>query len=181
MVVNNKVVDTYLTALLVNKDAEQQRVLLSQVVDFSSALLANQNVWLFLNSPLMSSTEKQGFLENFSKKLNSDAKILNLFQLLVRNKRLNLVQQYIDIAKDRIHKIDAVTPVLVVVSQPFDADEESQLTKKLNALGFSNIELSYSIDPTLIFGFKLIIDSKIYDSSLKSVFEEFKDKVFRSH
>ena len=83
MVVSNKVVDTYLTALLVNKDTEQQRVLLSQVVDFSSALLANQNVWLFLNSPLMSSTEKQGFLENFSKKLNSDAKILNLFQLLV--------------------------------------------------------------------------------------------------
>ena len=180
MINNKKCIDNYLNALLKDNPIEVQSEMLDGIILFSTALSSNQNVWLFLNSPLMSSVEKNGFLENFSKKLKTDQLVLNLFSLLVKNKRLYLVSDLLKTCKERKDKINSITNIELVSSQGFSDKQQKALLKKLNSMGFSNINLSSRIDESLVFGFKLLTENKVYDLSLNSVFEEFKEKIIRN-
>ena len=180
MINNKKCIDNYLNALLKNNPIEVQSQMLDSIILLSSALSSNQNIWLFLNSPLMSSSEKNGFLENFSKKLKTDQLVLNLFSLLVKNKRLYLVNDLLKTCKERKDKINSITNIELISSQEFSDKQNKALLKKLNSMGFSNINLSSRIDASLVFGFKLLTENKVYDLSLNSVFEEFKEKIIRN-
>ena len=181
MAKNKKCIDNYLTALLKDSAPDKQSQLLDGIILFSQAVSSDQNVWLFLNSPLMSSVEKTGFLVNFANKLKTDTKVLNLFGLLIKNKRLNLINELVKNCKDRQDKINSVSNIELVSSQEFSDDQKKALLKKLESMGFSNINISSRIDPNMVFGFKLLTESKVYDLSLNSVFEEFKEKIARNN
>jgi len=68
----------------------------------------------------------------------------------------------------------------LVSSQEFSEDQQKQLIKKLESMGFSNINISSRVDSSMVFGFKLLTENKVYDLSLNSVFEEFKEKIARN-
>ena len=129
----------------------------------------------------MSSNEKQGVLENFSKKLKVELSVLNLFVLFVKNKRLNLTTELIKICQNRKDDITKVSNVELISSQEFSKQQEEALLKKCEELGFLNINLTSKIDSTMVFGFKLRTKDKLYDMSLSSVFEEFKEKLIKNN
>lgn len=180
MAKNKKCIENYLSALLGNSAPDKQAELLDGIILFAQALSTDQNVWLFLNSPLMSSVEKNGFLINFSNKLNANEKVLNLFSLLVKNKRLTLLNELIKNCKDKKDKINSINNVELISSQAFSDDQKKRLIKKLESMGFSNINISSKVDSSMVFGFKLLTENKVYDLSLNSVFEEFKEKIARN-
>ena len=181
MVKNKKCIDNYLNAILTDKSLNDQSKILIDIIAFAQSLSQNENVWLFLNSPLMSSIEKNGFLENFAQKLKTNKSVINLFNLLVKNKRLNLINELIKTCQARKDKLDSVNNIELVSSQEFTSDQMKQLLKKLESMGFSNINISSRIDPSVVFGFKLLTENKVYDLSLNSVFEEFKEKIIRNN
>ena len=181
MAKNKKSIDNYLNAILKDKSSKQQSKILNDIITFAKSLLENDNVWLFLNSPLMSSSEKNGFIDNFSQKLKSDELVSNLFNLLVKNKRLNLMNDLIKICEARYNEINSIHNIELVTSQDFTEEQTKKLLKKLESLGFSNINMSSRIDPSMVFGFKLLTENKVYDLSLNSVFEEFKEKIIRNN
>ena len=180
MAKHKKCIENYLSALLDNNAPDKHVELLDGIILFAQALSTDENVWLFLNSPLMSSVEKNGFLVNFANKLNADEKVLNLFSLLVKNKRLTLLNELIKNCKDKKDKINSINNVELVSSQEFSEDQQKQLIKKLESMGFSNINISSRVDSSMVFGFKLLTENKVYDLSLNSVFEEFKEKIARN-
>ena len=72
MAKNKKCIDNYLNAILKDKSSNKQSKILQDIISFADSLISNENIWLFLNSPLMGSTEKNGFLENFAQKLKTE-------------------------------------------------------------------------------------------------------------
>ena len=180
MTKDKKCIDNYLDALLKDNAPDKQTQLLEGIILFAKALESDQNVWLFLNSPLMSSVEKNGFLVNFANKLKTDNSVVNLFSLLVKNKRLSLLKELVKNCKDRKDKINSISNIELVSSQEFSDEQKQVLLKKLESMGFSNINISSRVDSSMVFGFKLLTDNKVYDLSLSSVFEEFKEKIARN-
>ena len=55
--------------------------------------------------------------------------------------------------------------------------KEIKFEKKVSTIGMNNINLSYKVDDSLLSGFKLITDSKVYDLSLKSVLNQFQEQL----
>ena len=181
MVKYQSCINNYLAALLSDADSQNKSVeLLENVIEFSNALVKNENVWVFLNSPLMSSAEKFGFLENFSKRLKVNKKVLILFFLLVKNHRLNIVFELIRSCQERKDLINSVSNIEVVSSETFSSSQLSKLKSKLEEIGYKNINISSKKDPSLIAGFKLLTKNKVYDLTLNSVFQEFKEKIKQS-
>ena len=181
MAKNKKCIDNYLSAILKDKSVNKQSKILQDIISFADSLMTNENIWLFLNSPLMGSSEKNGFLENFAQKLKTDKSVINLFTLLIKNKRLNLMNELIKSCQKRLNEISEINNIELISSQPFSDDQQKKLLKKLEAMGFSNINLSSRIDPSMVFGFKLLTENKVYDLSLNSVFNEFKEKIIRNN
>ena len=173
----NKAIENYLDALTNNESPKNQLIFLQQIIDFSSALKSDKNVWLLLNSPLMSSNEKCSFLENFSERLNNNEKVLNLFSLIVKNRRLNEINDLSSCCQQRIDILNAVSNVEFISAEEFSSEQQQAVTNQLNKMGFQNINLTSSVNPDLVLGYKLLINNKEFDMSLDSVFKELKEKI----
>ena len=178
MAKNITCISNYLSALLTTAESELEKVtLLEQVIEFSNALISNQNIWVFLNSPLMSSSEKIGVLSNFSKRLEINDKVLNLFSLFIKNRRLEIVTDLIKSCKEQKDLLNSVANIEVLSSEEFSDDQLNKLKRKLEENGYKNINFSSKKDSSLIAGFKILTKNKVYDLTLNSVLNEFKEKI----
>ena len=173
----NKAIENYLDALTINESPKDQTVILQQIIEFSSALKKDNNIWLLLNSPLMSSEEKCSFLENFSNRLKNHNKVLNTFLLLMKNNRLSELADLIGCCQQRVDILNAVSNVELISAEEFSSKQQEAVVNKLKSMGFENINLTTSINPNLVFGFKLLVNNKEFDMSLDSVFKELKEKI----
>ena len=167
------ILNSYLESLMKDKSTEDKSSLLDQVIDFSSALISDQNIWLFLNSPLMSTDEKYGFLKNFAQKLSVDLSVLNMFILISKNKRLQLISLLPKVAKSLQDDINKVSNIEMISAVDVSTETKEKVLLKLKEIGHSNVSLTYKVDNSLIAGFKLLTGNNQYDLSLKSVFNEF--------
>ncbi|MEC8677838.1 MAG: ATP synthase F1 subunit delta [Candidatus Margulisiibacteriota bacterium] len=178
MAKNITCISNYLSALLTSAESDSEKVtLLEQVIEFSNALVSNQNIWVFLNSPLMSSSEKVGVLSNFSKRLEINDKVLNLFSLFIKNNRLEIVGDLIKSCEEQKDLLNSVANIDVLSSEEFSEEQLSKLKKKLEENGYKNINFSSKKDSSLIAGFKILTKNKVYDLTLNSVLTEFKEKI----
>ena len=143
------------------------------------SLKSDKNIWLVLNSPLMSSDEKSSFLENFLTRLKNSSKVLNLFSLILKNNRLNQISDLIDCCQQRLDILNAVSNVELISAEEFSSEQQKEIIIKLKKMGFENVNLSTSINPDLVFGYKLLVNNKEFDMSLNSVFKELKENIIK--
>jgi F-type H+-transporting ATPase subunit delta len=181
MVKHKKCMDNYLNAMLSQKNDSHKLKLLDEVIAFSNAITGSENSWLFLNSPLMKSSEKKGVIESFAKKLNVEPAVCQFFVLLVKNKRLALTKELLKLCHARKDDIGLVTNMTLVSSHEFSKEQKEHLIKACKTLGFSKINLTTTVDDSLVFGFKLKTNRQCYDMSLNSVFVEFKEEIIRNN
>ena len=178
--IKNTCIDNYLSALLVDCDAPRQVAMLDNFIDIATALISNKNVWVFLNGPLMSTDEKQSFLETFSKQFDSDQRVLNVLKLIIKNKRLAMLSECVKRCSEKKDVINQVSKVTVISADALSSEQLNRLTQVLESVGYSNVQLSTRLDETMVAGFKVLTKNKVYDLSLDTVFSTFKDKLKRS-
>ena len=171
------ILNSYLESLLKDKKSSDKNELLDQVIDFSNALISDQNIWVFLNSPLMSTDEKFSFLKNFAHKLNVNSAVLNMFVLMSKNKRLKLITLLPERAKQIQDEINDISNIEMITSVDVTEDIKNKVLLKLKEIGYNNVSLSYKTDTTLVAGFKLLTGNNLYDLSLKSAFNEFQQQL----
>ncbi len=175
----NKAIENYLDALTKGETPKVQTEMFQQIIDFSTALKSDKNIWLVLNSPLMSSDEKSSFLENFLTRLKNSSKVLNLFSLILKNNRLNQISDLIDCCQQRLDILNAVSNVELISAEKFSSEQQNEIIIKLKKMGFENVNLTTSINPDLVFGYKLLVNNMEFDMSLNSVFKELKENIIK--
>lgn len=175
----NKAIENYLDALTKDESPKLQTEMFEQIISFSTALKSDKNIWLLLNSPLMSSDEKASFLDNFLTRLKNNTKVLNLFSLILKNNRLNQLSDLIGCCQQRLDILNAVSNVQLITAEKFSSDQEKAIIVKLKKMGFENVNLTTTVNPDLVFGYKLLVNNKEFDMSLNSVFKELKENILK--
>jgi len=170
-------IDNYLNALINNASADKQLQLFEEVSAFAATLLKSNNLWLFLNSPLMRSSEKAAYLKQFSVQFNIDPKVVNLFLLLIKNNRFLLIKGILSEANRRINRLKSISLVEVKSSAPLTDTQKDMLIRQLKKLGFSNVDLTSTVDSSMVFGFKLFTENKVYDLSLNTYINTLLEKI----
>ena len=86
-----------------------------------------------------------------------------------------------ELSKEYQDRINNIAKIKMVSSVEVTDEIKNKLIKKLETLGYANIELSYTIDDSLIAGFKLLTGNNEYDLSLKSVCNEFQQTLLKTN
>ncbi len=133
---------------------------------FDKSLASNKDLLLLLKSPIVNTDKKQSILTRlfgaaFSKTTNA------FVGIVLRKRREAYLPEIVDafIEQYRAHK--SITTAELTTAVPVDAALLSKVKSMVLAnTGRENIELTTKVDDSLIGGFILSFDDKLYDSSI---------------
>jgi F-type H+-transporting ATPase subunit delta len=166
-------------ALNVYLDSENPQDFYQLTVDMQSLydlIISSPELAKFLENPLHSEELKKDVLQKcLQKDLNKNT--LNFINLLVDKKRIQYIEQICKKFLDKAYDFVCVKFVQVWSAVPLTEQQTAALTKKLTDMigpiamepysRQANVRLTMQIDPQLLGGFIIKIDSKIIDCSLK--------------
>lgn len=133
----------------------------------------------FLAHPLIPSATQQETLDRlFAGKLQPLT--LQFLKLLAEKGRLADTAAVVEEAWNRLREARGVLCVGVVTAVPLTPAQEKALSEKLAARTGKTIEMSVTVDPALIGGFRLRIGDRVEDYSLATKLETFKQRIINA-
>ena len=133
----------------------------------------------FIQHPLIPPEAQTKSLEALFKG-KCDKLSMNLLLLLVRRERLAALPDIVDQARAMIREEKGVLPVEVVSAEPFLKRQEDELAKKLAARTGKTIDLTVTVDESLLGGFRLRMGDRVEDYSIATKLETFKQNIINA-
>ncbi|MFQ4140235.1 ATP synthase F1 subunit delta [Nodosilinea sp. PGN35] len=138
-----------------------------EVADLLEVLNSSKELTDFLTSPLMSADAKKGVLRQIAEGNVSDS-LLSFLLLLVDRSRVAflspILQQYQALLRERNNTVLADVTAAVELSE----DQQNAIRDRVKAMtGASSVELSVTVDPSLIGGLIIKVGSQVIDASLR--------------
>ncbi|MBD5224954.1 MAG: ATP synthase F1 subunit delta [Bacteroidales bacterium] len=131
-----------------------------------------------LSNPFIASDKKIELLMTASGASASDSTFSDFLQLLKKNERLDLAR---DIARsycDDYRKANNIYRVTVTAAAKMAEAEENRLKQLIvSHLNGGTMEYTFKVDPELIGGFTVTIDSEKLDTSVKNQLEQLRLKL----
>lgn len=148
--------------------------------NLDSQMAHNPALQTVMSNPFVSVADKDKMLETAAGATDADRTWSDFLRLLARNKRYAEVRQiaiaYAGIYRQR-HNI---YPVEVVSAAELTDDETDRLRKLISAhLDGATMEFNTRVDPELIGGFVINIDSERLDASVKNELEQLRFNLLR--
>lgn len=151
--------------------------LMFDMQDIERILLENKTLQDCLNSPVISDLDKKAILNKcFSGKIDSN--VLNFLKLVVDKKRIQYLDTIIQLYLDKVYVFLGVKFVEVWSAVELTTTQKQNLISQLKTIlepvslykGYTppvKVQLRENIDPTILGGLIIKIDSKIIDLSLR--------------
>ncbi|MCM1020901.1 MAG: F0F1 ATP synthase subunit delta [Muribaculum sp.] len=131
-------------------------------------------------NPYVSAQDKAGLLETAAGADKNDKTFADFIALLLKNRRIEFARQiayaYLDIYRNEnnIYLVDITTAV------ELDADQSEKLHNVVQQqLGEATAEYSHHVDPELIGGFVININSERLDASVSNELKQLRLKLLR--
>ncbi len=141
----------------------------------------SKDLRVMLKSPIIKSELKQACLHQIFKGVNP--LVTNLFEVLLQNKRINLLPDVVKAFIGLVDKLNNVTTAKVTTAVPLDADMEAKIRQKIKEITGDEATLVKHIDENILGGFVLRIDDLQYDASisgkLTSLQQKFKQSAYQ--
>ena len=176
----NRAALRYATALLSQaEDKGQVSAVLEDMQRVLETLALSADLRSVLRSPVVKAEDKEKVVRTvFSE---SCQETMDLFGLLVNNKRVPILGQVAQAFVDLYRKAQGIQTAKVVLAAPLTADLEKQIIAKAKAMtGGSTIELTTEIDPSIIGGFILRVGDMQYNASIANQFQKIKREFRKS-
>jgi len=127
-----------------------------------------------LKSPVVNDRLKKDCLKAVFK--DAGAQTLQLFEVLIDNKRIGLLKKVTDAFIALMDKINNVTAAKVTTAVPMTEDLENKVMAKIREITGGKVTLSKAVDEHLIGGFLLRIGDLQYDASVSGKLNGLKYK-----
>lgn len=133
---------------------------------FDKSLASNQDLQALLKSPIVNTDKKQTILtklfgEVFNQTTNS------FMGIVLRKRREAYLPEIVDAFIEQYRTYKSITTAKLVTAVPVDDNLLNKVKSMVLAhTGRKNIELTTKVDKSLIGGFILTFDDKLYDSSI---------------
>ena len=125
----------------------------------------------FVDYPAISAEEKKKVLKNIFEGQISE-ELLNFLFVLIDKRRMGQFERIIRVYRDLLNHEEGVAYGVVCSAVPLDEGRLAQIEEQTSKLLQENIKLTNEVDPDLIAGFKVMVEGKIIDASLRKKFDE---------
>lgn len=128
----------------------------------------------YLASPINSKEEKKEFLLLLSKKLDLSPLTLNFLFLIIDRNRGFYLEEILRASLEVAYLKEGVKTAYCYSAFDLDSKTKDRLKAKLEKKYDARVELHFILDPSLIGGIKLYVDSKLIDGSIKTNIENMR-------
>ena len=167
----NQIAQTYAEALysLALEEKKLQK-LQDEAKELSSVIDDNEDFLMLLNSRFMSVNERKEIADKILK--DFDANIINLVKVIVDNNRIDYLSDILQAFNSLCNEYRGIKEGLIYSAFPLDKQTINAVKNKISQIEQMEIELIAKIDPSLIGGIKVVINSHVYDGSIKNQLEK---------
>ena len=167
----NQIAQTYAEALysLALEEKKLQK-LQDEAKELSSVIDDNEDFLMLLNSRFMSVNERKEIADKILK--DFDVNIINLVKVIVDNNRIDYLSDILQAFNSLCNEYRGIKEGLIYSAFPLDKQTINAVKNKISQIEQMEIELIAKIDPSLIGGIKVVINSHVYDGSIKNQLEK---------
>jgi len=162
----------------VAREQDKLDVVREQLGQIDESLAAGRELRLFFFSPYFSTGEKREGLRRTIE--GADPVTMNLLDVLVENHRLPLIarvrREYERLWRDA----NQLLPVTVTSAAPLDEAVVARIGEEIGRQTGRKVELTRSVDPSLVGGFVVRVGNSILDSSIKNRLENLRKQIVRA-
>ena len=167
----NQIAQTYAEALY-SLALEEKKLdkLQDEMKELSSLINDNEDFLMLLDSRFMSGNERKDIASKILKDFDQD--VVNLVKVIVDNNRINLIGEILQAFNSLCNEYRGVKEGLIYSAFPLDKETINAVKIKISQIEHMDVELIAKIDPSLIGGIKVVINSHVYDGSIKNQLEK---------
>jgi F-type H+-transporting ATPase subunit delta len=143
-------------------------VVLADLRRFNSLVAQSSDLQRLIKSPVFTGIESARALAAVLSKFGIDGICANLLTLVATKRRLFLVVQIIQAYEALMRKAKGITRAEIRLAAPASDAVLADIRNTLKPLSGGEVETNIVIDPSLIGGMVVRVDSKMIDSSLKT-------------
>ncbi|MBT3784669.1 ATP synthase F1 subunit delta [bacterium] len=149
----------------------------AEINEFQELLNESEDLRSVLSSPFQQLTAKIGVLGAVVKKMKLSKSVGNFLKILLKNQRLDLLNSiltdFVRITDSRFGRGEA----RVYLAADLQESDQKKLKKGIEKMVGKKLELSFENDTTLLGGFVIQTENKIFDYSVKGQLERLEDLV----
>lgn len=166
----NQIAQTYAEALFsLGLEDKKLTKLQDEGKVLSEIIHDNEDFLLLIDSRFMSREERQDIASKILKDFDED--IVNFVKVLIANNRTNYIKDVLEAFNSLCNEYKGVKEGLIYSAFPLNKETINKIKNKISQIEGMDVELISRIDSSLIGGVKVVINSHVYDGSIKNQLE----------
>lgn len=153
---------------------------LEQLQRFSAVLAAQPEAQLVLENPTVPTERRKDLVEKIGNASGMDAPVRNFLGLLVERNRLEILSEVVSAYSALLDEKQGVVRAKVTSALELDTAERERIAAQLKSLTGKNVRMEVAIDPSLIGGLVAQVGSTIYDGSIRSRLQTFRNHLIQN-
>ena len=166
-----EIAQNYASALLSiavedNKVIEYQK----EVKELTKIIKDNPDFLLLLDSRFLTVNERMEKVSEILVGFSND--VVNFIKIIVSHNRVNYLEDILQAFNTLCNENRDIVEGLIYSAFPLDEKTLLKIKKKISQVEHRDVDLITRIDPSLIGGVKVVINSHVYDGSIKNQLEK---------
>ena len=137
----------------------------------------NPDLILLLDSRFLSVEERMNNVETLLKGFSLD--IINFIKIIVKHNRVSYLEDILEAFNSLCNENQDIVEGLVYSAFPLGEETLLKIKNKISQIENHEVDLIPRIDPSLIGGVKVVINSHVYDGSIKNQLEQMQISLLR--
>ena len=168
----NEVSLRYANALLLIAGEDGVDKIKNNFETFIKAIDQNRDLGNLISNPLINNLKKSVILEKICVKLKTEKTFLGFILTLTKHSKVILINKVFSKFNQLIDQRNGLTEVYVTTSSKLDSDNEKEIKKVISEKINLKIKLKKIVDPDIIGGIIIRINSLMIDNSIKTKLSE---------
>ena len=148
-----------------------------EVKELRKIIRDNEDFLLLLDSRFLSIEERMNNAEKILKGFSPD--VVNFIKIIIKHNRVSYLEDILEAFNSLCNENQDIVEGLIYSAFPLDESTFLKVKKKISQIENHEVDLIPRIDPSLIGGVKVVINSHVYDGSIKNQLEKMQIDLLR--
>ena len=148
-----------------------------EVKELRKIIRDNEDFILLLDSRFLSIEERMNNAEKILKGFSPD--VVNFIKIIIKHNRVSYLEDILEAFNSLCNENQDIVEGLIYSAFPLGEDTLLKIKKKISQIENHEVDLISRIDPSLIGGVKVVINSHVYDGSIKNQLEKMQIDLLR--
>ena len=173
-----EIAQNYASALL-SLAVDDNKVILYQeeVKELRKIIRDNPDFLLLIESRFLSVKEREENAEKLLSNFSTD--VVNFIKIIIKHNRVNYLIDILEAFNSLCNENRDIVEGLIYSAFPLEEKTLLKIKKKISEIENHEVDLIPRIDPSLIGGVKVVINSHVYDGSIKNQLEKMQIDLLR--